>query len=380
MKNIYLKGLLLLLLCEISPARTTAQIYYIDYMGTSACPTPGNVPSVAANASGSIVNRSTMTCMAAANVFNSSTLNNTATINDNSYIEFSVTPDVGYQLNVTSLSFFIQGSITSPNQLEVRYSTDGFATSTSWGAAPNTTTSPGATNVWDFNDFSTTSGETVTFRFYPYGTQRSDLGTTSASASGTIRLDRITLNGTVINPMPVKLVSFGGSYEQNAIILNWETAWEEQNEGFEIEQSTDALIFKNVGFIKGNATTKTSSKYEFSYYEPIPGKINYFRLKQIDVGGHFEYSRIISLKSMHSIQNEYYVYPNPNNGNFILSSPKTTSGDIRLYDKSGKDIDLQFFKTYDDDTFEIKAKNAPQPGLYHLRIKGTETSVKVLIE
>ncbi|MCF2446022.1 T9SS type A sorting domain-containing protein [Dyadobacter sp. CY345] len=380
MKNIYLKGLLLLLLSGIFTTETTAQIYYNDFMGTSACPTPGNLPTVATNASGTVVTRNTMTCMAAANVLNSSTLNNTAAINENSYIEFSVTPDVGYQLNVTSLSFFIQGSITSPNQLEVRYSTDGFATSTSWGAAPNTTTSPGATNVWDFNDFSTTSGETVTFRFYPYGTQRSDLGTTRASASGTIRFDRITLNGTVINPMPVKLISFEGSYEQNTILLKWQTAWEEQNEGFEIEQSEDAVNFENVGFVKGNATTKSSSDYEFSYPAPVLGKINYFRLKQIDIDGHFEYSRIISLKSIHSLRDQYFVFPNPNNGNFILSSPKTTSDDIKLFDKTGREIDLQFLKTDDHDTFEIRTKDAHQPGLYHLRISGKETSIKVLIE
>ena len=102
-----------------------------------------------------------------ANVFNSSTLNNTASVVATSYIEFSVTANAGYILNLSSLSFFRQASSTAPNQLEVRYSKDGFSTFTAWGAAPNTPTT-GSTALWDFTDFSSSVGGTVQFRIYPY--------------------------------------------------------------------------------------------------------------------------------------------------------------------------------------------------------------------
>lgn len=378
MKNIYLKGLLLLLLINTFPS-ATAQIYSNVFTGASACPTPGNIPTVAANASGTVLTRNTITCMAASNVFNSSTLNNTAVINDNSYIEFSVKPNDGYQLNITSLTFFIQGSITSPNQLEVRYSTDGFATSTSWGLAPNTVTSPGATHVWDFNDFSINSGDSITFRFYPYGTQRSDLGAAKASASGTIRLDNIILKGDVFNPMPVKLISFEGSHSQNTILLKWKTAWEEQNEGFEVQESTDAINFEHIGFVKGNTTTKSNSNYEFSYPEIPSGKMHYFRLKQLDINGHFEYSRIISVKSADNKQNENFIFPNPNTGNFTLMSSTATPGNIRLFDKIGREIDLHSIQTDNKNNFEVRSKSTILPGLYYLRIQGQENPVKVLI-
>jgi len=379
MNNIYLKGLLLLLLTGTFSS-VSAQIYSNVFTGVSACPTPGNIPTVATNASGTVVSRNTITCMAASNVLNSSTLNNTATVNENSYIEFSVTPDVGYQLNITSLSFFIQGSITAPNQLEVRYSTDGFATSTSWGAAPKTVTAPGLNNAWDFDDISTTAGETVTFRFYPYGIQRSDLGTARASASGTIRFDNIILNGTVFNPMPVKLISFQGNFDQNKILLKWQTAWEEQNVGFEIQQSADAVNFENAGFVKGNSTIKSSSNYEFSYPASFSDKIYYFRLKQLDIDGHFEYSRIISIKSSDIRKQGSYIYPNPNRGNFTLSSAETALKDIKLFDKTGREINIQSAQTDHPDVFEIRAKNTLQPGLYYLRIAGKDNPVNVLIE
>jgi hypothetical protein len=88
----------LLLFIYMIPVSAFGQLYSNTFTGASACPTPGNMPVVAPNATGTTMVRNTLTCMAAANVFNSSTLNNTAVINDNSYIEFSVTADYGYQI------------------------------------------------------------------------------------------------------------------------------------------------------------------------------------------------------------------------------------------------------------------------------------------
>lgn len=172
------------------------QIYVNTFNGVSACPTNGNTPTMALNSTGTSVTRSTVTCTATANVFNSTTLNATASISNTSYIEFSATADPGYQLNLTTVSFLRQGSNTAPNQIEVRYSTDGFVTSTTWGAAPLTPIA-GAVATWDFADLSTAGGGTVAFRIYPYGTQRCDLTAPAAASTGTFRVDDVTINGTV---------------------------------------------------------------------------------------------------------------------------------------------------------------------------------------
>ena len=174
---------------------SNAQIYLNTFTGASNCPTNGNTPAMATNSTGTPLTRSTITCNSTANVFNSTTLNITGSVSNTSYIEFSATANAGFQLNLTSLTFFRQASNSAPNQLEVRYSTDGFSTSTQWGAAPNSPTA-GTNITWDFTDFSTSTAGTVTFRFYPYGTQRADL-TGASSATGTFRMDDVTLNGTV---------------------------------------------------------------------------------------------------------------------------------------------------------------------------------------
>ena len=172
-------------------------LYRNQFTGASICETPGNIAYTAGNTTGTALTRSTMTCNPTANVFNSTTLSATATVNDASYIEFAVAAANGYKINVKSVSFLRQGSGSAPNQMEVRYSTDGFTTSTSWGAAPLTTTT-GTTTTWDFADFTTVLDGTVTFRIYPYGTQRADLVTGAAATGGTFRLDDVTIDGNLV--------------------------------------------------------------------------------------------------------------------------------------------------------------------------------------
>lgn len=384
MKKIYFKQFLLFTITALLPAQSFAQIYQNSFTGASACPTSGNVPVMDPNATGTSVTRNTMTCSMFANAFNSTTLNNTATVADNSYFEFSATAASGYQLNVTSLSFFRQGSATTPNQIEIRYSTDGFATFTNWGAAPNTTTTPGATTVWDFTDFSTAAGATITFRIYPYGTQRSDGGAASASATGTIRMDNIIINGTVTSALPVRLISFAGNTEKNAVILTWSTAWEEQNQGFEIQRSTNALNFERIGYVDGKSTVKTRSDYMFKDNNVHSGQTYYFRLKQLDSDGSFEFSRIISVNP--NPGEGSFVFPNPSKGSFTVTTKSNNTDDFKLYNAFGTEIPIDTHRADKmPDSFVISPKGIIPPGIYLLKVTPTvdpsaPKHFKILIE
>ncbi|MCF0056590.1 T9SS type A sorting domain-containing protein [Dyadobacter sp. CY356] len=371
--NFYAKQLLLLIVFFLAPVLTFGQIYSNTFTGASACPTPGNVATPISGVTGTALTRSITTCTAFSNAFNSTTLNNTATINNNSYIEFSVTADAGSQLNVTSLSFFRQGSATAPNQLEIRYSTDGFATSTAWGAAPLTVTSPGATTTWNFDDFTVASGVKLTFRIYPYGTQRADLGTARASARGSFRLDNVTLNGTVISAMPVKLSFFEGTFENNTVLLKWETTQEDQNEGFEVQRSIDAIIFNKVGYVEGNGTTRLKSVYEFSDTGIKSGQTFYYRLKQIDLDGSYEYSRIIDFKSVSGME-KLYVYPNPTTGIFEIKLTDFKNPEIRLFDQTGREVPIKITKSENPDSYQITIQGTQTPGIFELKINDKQSN------
>ena len=383
-RGIVYKIWILSVLFLIRPVESICQVIYSNtFTGASNCPTLGNTPTTSANATGTPFTRSTVICYAFVGVFNSTSLNNTATINNASYIEFSVTANAGSQLNVASLSFVRDASNTAPNQLEVRYSTDGFTTSTSWGAAPRTPTTSAST-TWDFSDFSVRPGTTLTFRFYPYGTQRADLGTGAASStSGTFSVDNVTLNGT--SPLPVSLVSFTGKSNKNGIVLNWVTAWEEENQGFEVEKSTNADSFERVGFVDGKSSSKTEAVYEFTDQNVLPGLIYYYRLKQKDVSGESSTSQIIGIRAWADEQEDKAdISPNPSKGTFTLSGQNLDRDNIRLYGPSGAEIPINTSETEDRKKLDIWVKTFLPPGIYYLDMKDPNglkaKKLKVLID
>ena len=375
--NVFLKWVLPLGFAVTAPIVTFGQIYTNAFTGTGTCPTQGNTPVTSTNATGTPLTRSTVTCTTAGNVFNSTTLNNTASINNASYIEFSVTPDAGAVLKVTSLSFFRQASNTAPNQLEVRYSTDGFANSTTWGAAPNSPTA-GTTITWDFADFSVLPGTTLTFRFYPYGTQRADLTAPAAAANGTFRLDDVTVNGT--SPLPVNLVSFTGKSANNAVKLNWVTAWEKSNQGFEVQKGTNAERFEAVGFVGGNSTTESQSVYAFTDTDVLTEAVYYYRLKQKDFDGQVEFSKIIAVRVSAGEQKaELAVFPNPNNGSFNLSATDSKAINVRLFTVSGTEVPITTNQADSAGSLGISAKNTLPTGLYFLNVKAADSAKPTLL-
>ncbi|MBK7945586.1 MAG: hypothetical protein IPJ85_09870 [Flavobacteriales bacterium] len=185
------------LLCLLAANGVSAQLFTQAFTGASSCPTPGNTAIPLSGATVSAFTRNTITCTAAGNVLNSTTLNVTASRNDNSYIEFNITADGSRALNLTSLSFFRQASATAPNSLIVSYSTDPVPAnfnSTRVDMAVSTNPTSGTTLTWTFpSPIITGLGGMVTFRFYPFGTTRAD-GGSPAVATGTFRLDDAALS------------------------------------------------------------------------------------------------------------------------------------------------------------------------------------------
>ena len=109
--------------------------------------------------------------------------------------------------------------------------------------------------------------------------------------------------GCTAPALPVEFISFTGTLENDNVILKWVTATEENNEGFEIERSLsaeqaghDGLNWDNIGFVQGNGTTTEISEYQFNDGNLRNAESSlYYRLKQIDYDGNYEYSNIINL-------------------------------------------------------------------------------------
>ncbi|MDZ7626679.1 MAG: hypothetical protein U5J96_19800 [Ignavibacteriaceae bacterium] len=100
--------------------------------------------------------------------------------------------------------------------------------------------------------------------------------------------------------IPVELVSFNTSVNSNKVMLNWITASEVNNSGFEIEkqvgsQQSEVVNWERIGFVEGNGTTTETNYYSF-IDEEVSAGIYKYRLKQIDFDGSFEYSDVVEVK------------------------------------------------------------------------------------
>ncbi len=125
-------------------------------------------------------------------------------------------------------------------------------------------------------------------------------------------LDHVAWNPT--GPLPVELAAFDAVVDGNQVDLRWATASELNNKGFEIDRKFENGNFEKITFVGGNGTTTNLNSYSYSDNVSKIGTY-YYRLKQVDFDGTFEYSNTIEVV-VNAIPGEYTLaqnYPNPFN-------------------------------------------------------------------
>jgi photosystem II stability/assembly factor-like uncharacterized protein len=142
--------------------------------------------------------------------------------------------------------------------------------------------------------------------------------------------------------IPVELTSFTAVADANNLILNWLTATETNNLGFEILRSGQQMNYRweNIGFVKGKGTTSEQQTYSFIDINLSAGEYQY-KLKQIDFDGTYEYSNIIKVNI--KVPNEFLLiqnYPNPFNP---ITKIKYAIGSmqfaiLKIYDVLGNEV------------------------------------------
>ncbi len=141
-----------------------------------------------------------------------------------------------------------------------------------------------------------------------------------------------------IASLPVALSSFAAKRTDNkVVVLRWSTESEISNDHFEIEYSTDGTEFETIGSVKGMGTSFTSNSYQFIQKDAANAKTCYYRLKQIDFNGGYEYHKIIAVKSGVEAGNTY-AYPNPTKGTMSVTITDETNTDysISIMDQTGR--------------------------------------------
>ncbi|MEM9848565.1 MAG: SdrD B-like domain-containing protein, partial [Bacteroidota bacterium] len=111
--------------------------------------------------------------------------------------------------------------------------------------------------------------------------------------------------------LPVELLSFKAQANKDHIDLVWVTASERNNSHFELERSEDGKTFKQIARIEGNGTTIEEISYAYEDLEVVANVTYYYRLKQVDFDGNFDYSDIRTAQIEAEASGEMSLYPNP---------------------------------------------------------------------
>lgn len=137
------------------------------------------------------------------------------------------------------------------------------------------------------------------------------------------------------NPMPVDLISFYGRPVDRIDELLWQTTNEENMQSYEVEKSTDGLMFQKIGKVDSkNGVGGGTNEYVFQHVAKSGG-LNYYRLKQIDESGHFKFSDPIKINRMTVAGTELIISKDLNTG--ITEIRNLRAGyKIRIMDMSGK--------------------------------------------
>ncbi len=235
-------------------------------------------------------------------------------------------------------------------------------------------TFPGSVQFWARTSGNVTPGNyTITF--------------TGAGPQG-IPVHRRTVTLHVSNIIPVELVSFNASVTKEAINLSWVTATEVNNQGFEIERSIEnnsiRSEYEKIGFVDGFGTTSAQQLYSFVDKDvATPGRY-FYRLRQVDFDGSFEYSSEVAVDIDKPLvfkldQN----YPNPFNPSTTIrySVPVSELVTLKIYDILGNEVAILVNEQKEAASYEVKFDASQlSSGIYFYKIQaGSFSDTKKLM-
>lgn len=176
---------------------------------------------------------------------------------------------------------------------------------------------------------------------------------------------------SIASLLPITWTSFTGETKKSYNHLKWTTASEFNNDYFEVQRSENALDFYGIGKIKGSGTTYQAKEYEFDDNSIKNNIYYYYRIKQVDYDGKYDFSKVISLQNKFT-NGWFNVFPNPAKETLNIDFNNDVTGEINItiYDITGKMV-------YSKQTIAIQQKNLTlenesisllPTGTYYLRL------------
>ena len=176
-------------------------------------------------------------------------------------------------------------------------------------------------------------------------------------------------------PLPVELIAFEVNLVNNGQVgLNWQTASEINNDFFTIERSKDGINWEIIEKIKGAGNSSTILSYSGIDKNPYRG-ISYYRLKQTDFDGQFEYSQIRSVNIDELMDSQIQIYPNPAENQINIIGDVSELKQLKIYNTLGQDVTGLIVIINKSNTSLIIDLSNLRKGMYWIKTKTTANKV-----
>ncbi len=177
--------------------------------------------------------------------------------------------------------------------------------------------------------------------------------------------------------VPVELSAFTANVNKNTVTLNWTTESELNNNGFEVQRKFADDQFVTIGIVKGAGTTSNRTQYSYTDVDLVDGNY-YYRLKQVDFSGNYEYSDEIFVEvNAPTVFGIEQNYPNPFNPTTNIKYSVTEPSMVKLavYNLLGEEVSVLKNEYMTSGTFNAAFDAASLPsGIYICKL---ETSYAV---
>lgn len=174
---------------------------------------------------------------------------------------------------------------------------------------------------------------------------------------GTLDFDNSTL--------PIELLSFDAIAKESNVDLHWRTATEINNDYYTIERSQDGNWWEEIAQVPGAGNSNEVLSYDYTDIQPLEG-VSYYRLKQTDFNGSFDYSAVrkIAIKQ----KKEIIVYPNPTENKINIVNFSGNINDIQVYNALGQNLSTQIGGNYIESTnLQLDLSSLPR-GVYFISL------------
>jgi len=195
----------------------------------------------------------------------------------------------------------------------------------------------------------------------------------STSGGGNFGSASVTLNCPSCSALPIKLLDFTAVLINNeSVKLDWQTVSEINNDYFTIEKSKNGYEFEELIKIDGAGKSSTLLRYSTFDNDPYFG-VSYYRLKQTDFDGKFEYFDVRSITN--TTENNMKIFPNPTTKEITITGKEIILEDITIYNTFGQNVTELTQKTVENEGELLIDLSKLSSGIYYVKTKTTANKV-----